>query len=83
MTLLDSTFFYASPPTENALRALDRIREVYGFRQISFNENARAIWVEYDASHLTGSDIEALLRDAGIQLCSSNFAKTNISQRPS
>lgn len=74
MTLLDSTFFYASPPTENACRALDRVREVYGFRQISFDENAHAIRVEYDASHLTENDIEALLRDAGIQLCSSNSA---------
>jgi hypothetical protein len=68
MTLLESTLFYSSPPPEPVLRALGRVREVYGFRQISFNEKAGTLHVEYDASHLSSYDVEALLRSAGIKL---------------
>jgi hypothetical protein len=50
------------------MQALDTVRGVYGVRQLSFDEKAHTIWVEYDASHMTEDDVIALLRDAGIDL---------------
>jgi hypothetical protein len=68
MTLIDTTFFYGSPPSENAWRALEDVRDVYGIHQLTFDEKARVIYVEYDASRLTQGDVAGLLRDAGMDL---------------
>ena len=40
MTLMDATFSYMSPPRESEMRALDHVREVYGMRQLAFDEKA-------------------------------------------
>jgi hypothetical protein len=68
MTLLESTFVYGSPPGARELRALDNIRDVYGIRQLSVDERAHTIRVEYDASRLTKNDLAALVRNAGVDL---------------
>ncbi|MCU1298543.1 MAG: hypothetical protein JWO91_2821 [Acidobacteriaceae bacterium] len=68
MTPVDIVFGYGTPPGESELRALDRARDVYGMRKISFNENAHAIRIEYDASRLTEDDVAALLREAGFDV---------------
>lgn len=68
MTLVDSRFFYSSPPKENAWRAIDDIRDVYGIYRLTFDDNSHTIFVEYDASRLTEGDLAALLRSAGIDL---------------
>jgi hypothetical protein len=68
MTPVDRTFFYGSRLNPRGLRALDNVREVYGVRRISFDESARSLRVEYDASRLTENDVAALLWDAGIDL---------------
>ena len=55
-------------PDERALRALDRVRQVYGVLNIRFEEKARNVSIEYDASRLTEHDLGALLRSAGIDI---------------
>lgn len=68
MTLVESTYFCDSLPRESSLQALDEVRDVYGIRRISFDDNGCSIRVEYDKSRLTEYDVAALLRDAGIVL---------------
>ena len=68
MTPLELAFHYNAPPAERQLKALDRVRQVYGVRSTWFDEKARTITVEYDASRLTENDITALLRSAGMDI---------------
>ncbi|MGH9555238.1 MAG: hypothetical protein ACRD2Y_05395 [Terriglobales bacterium] len=68
MTAVDVVFRYGAPPEESDLRALQSVREVYGIRRIQFDEAARTVRVEYDATRLSASDVAALLRDAGLDL---------------
>jgi hypothetical protein len=74
MTLKETSFCYVSPPRESQLRALDHARDVYGMRQLSFDEQACVIHVEYDASRLSEDDVAALLRAAGIALSVNGIA---------
>jgi len=55
-------------PTESTMRALDYVREVYGIRGIHFNEAARTVRVEYDATRLNEATIAALLRQTGLEI---------------
>ena len=83
MTLMHATFNYMSPPRESEMRALDHVREVYGMRQLTFDEREHSIRVEYDASRLTEDDVAALLRAAGISLRVNGIASTPYNdQRP-
>jgi hypothetical protein len=68
MTLLDHSFICEALPCERALRALGHVRDVYGIRQVRFDERAHAMYVEYDASRITVYDVAALLRSAGFAL---------------
>jgi len=68
MTQLDIVFRYGSPPGTREMRALDSVREVYGIRRISFDENGRTVRVEFDASRLNGDTVANLLRRAGLDL---------------
>ena len=68
MTPVEHTFVYSSLPSERVLRALDNVREVYGIRQVLLDAKACAVRVEYDASRLTLDGVEALLREAGIDI---------------
>ena len=68
MTPLNITLPYDRPPSERAVRAMDQVREVYGIRRVSFDNKARAVQVEYDASRLRPSDVVSLLTAAGIAL---------------
>jgi len=68
MTHLDVAYRYNSPPTEATLRALDGVSEVYGVRQIRFDEKARVVRVEFDASRFKEPTLVGLLRRAGLDL---------------
>jgi hypothetical protein len=68
MTLLEGHFSYGRAPSERELRALDRVRLVYGVRKISFDQNAHMVRLEYDASRLSESDMTGLLRAAGVDV---------------
>jgi hypothetical protein len=68
MTYLDVVFHYVSLPGENELRAIDGMREVYGIRNVRFNEKDRTVRVGYDASRLKQDAVAKLLRQAGIDV---------------
>jgi hypothetical protein len=68
MTQLDVLFRYGNPPTERALLALARVRDVYGIRRMQLDEAAHTVRVEYDASRLTQAVVHQLLRRAGLDL---------------
>ncbi len=68
MTQLDVLYRYGAPPSERVLLALSKVRDVYGVRRMAFDEKAKSVRVEYDASRLTGAVIHQLLRRAGLDI---------------
>ena len=68
MTQLDVLYRYAVPPSEAATLAIARIREVYGVRQVGFDEAEKTVRVEYDATRLNEATIHQLLRRAGLDI---------------
>jgi selenocysteine lyase/cysteine desulfurase len=68
MTYLEVVFRYGAAPGENALRAIDGMREVYGVRAVRFNDRERTVRVEFDASRLKAEGVARLLRQAGIDV---------------
>jgi hypothetical protein len=68
MTQLDVLYRYAAAPTERGVLALSKVRDVYGVRRMAFDEAAKTVRVEYDASRLTEPVIHQLLRRAGLDI---------------
>jgi hypothetical protein len=68
MTQLDVLYRYGSQPTERAVLALSKVRDVYGVRRMAFDEAGKTVRVEYDASRLTEAVINQLLRRAGLDI---------------
>ena len=68
MTQLDVMYRYATPPTEAAIMALGHVREVYGIRQLHFDEAAKTVRIEYDATRLTEPIVHKLLRGSGLDV---------------
>ena len=68
MTQLDVVYRYDVPPTESTTLAMAKVREVYGIRQMQFDEANKTVRVEYDASRLTEPVIHQLLRRAGLDI---------------
>lgn len=68
MTQLDVMYRYGAAPTEAAMMALGRVREVYGIRQLNFNEAEKTVRVEYDATRLTEPIVHQLLRRSGLDV---------------
>ena len=66
MTYLEVVFRYGAAPGENALRAIDGMREVYGVRRVEFNDRERTVRVEFDGSRLKAETVARLLRQAGV-----------------
>jgi hypothetical protein len=50
------------------MRAVDNMREVYGIRRVSFNEELNTVRVEYDASRFKEPVVANLLRRAGVDI---------------
>ncbi len=68
MTQLDVLYRYGVPPSEAAMAAIARLREVYGVRKLDFSEAEKTVRIEYDASRLTEPVIHQLLRRAGLDV---------------
>ncbi len=68
MTAVEVCFAYALTPDESVTRALEALREVYGIRRLCFNEQARTVTVEYDATRLNEDTVASLLRRTGLVL---------------
>jgi hypothetical protein len=68
MTYLEVVFRYKTPPGETEMRAIDRVREVYGIQRIQFDEKARTVRVLFDASRLNEDAVAKMLRQAGVDI---------------
>ncbi len=68
MTQLDTMYRYGQQPGEATGMALAKVREVYGIRSLSVNEDKHTVRVEFDASRLTEAVIHGLLRRTGLDL---------------
>jgi hypothetical protein len=68
MTQLEILYRYEGHPSEAAMLALGKMREIYGVRRIQLDEQWKTIRVEYDATRLTEPVVHQLLRRAGIDL---------------
>lgn len=68
MTQLDVVYKYEASPSEATMMALAKVREVYGVRRVSFDEAAKTVRVEYDATRLTEAIVHQLLRRTGLDV---------------
>jgi hypothetical protein len=68
MTLLEVLYRYEHQPSEAAIFALGKARDVYGVRRITLDPEANTIRVEYDATRLNKQTIHQILRRAGVPL---------------
>lgn len=68
MTQMEVVYRYEQHPTEAAMIALGKTREVYGIRRLHINKDWKTILVEYDATRLNKQVVFELLRRAGIDL---------------
>lgn len=66
MTTVDILFRYTTAPSEAETFALGNIRDVYGIRQLSFDQAAHTLCVEYDATRLNAATVANLVRGAGL-----------------
>lgn len=68
MTSVEIQFRYATPPSDAVTFALAKIREVYGIRRLKFDQAARTLCVEYDATRLNAAVVTKLVRQAGLEI---------------
>jgi copper chaperone CopZ len=68
MTPVDIAFRYGQVPGMAEMRAINTMTEVYGVRKVSFDEAAKTVRVEFDASRMNEEEVSALLRRAGLDL---------------
>ncbi len=68
MTQLDVMYRYDALPREATMMALGRVREVYGVRRVTFDQSAKTVRVEYDATRLTEAIVHQLLRRTGLDV---------------
>ena len=68
MTQLDVMYRYGATPSEAASMALGRVREVYGIRNLTFNQAEKTVRIEYDATRLTEPIVHQLLRRSGLDV---------------
>ncbi len=68
MTQMDVKFRYDMHPSEDSMLALGKLKEVYGIRRVSIDEEWKIITVEYDATRLSIPVVEQLLRRGGIDI---------------
>jgi len=68
MTQLEVLYRYEQHPTEGAMFALGKMREVYGVRRMKMDPEWKTILVEYDATRLNNAIIYELLRSSGLDI---------------
>jgi hypothetical protein len=65
-TTLNVKFRYAQHPTENTMRAVADLYDVYGIRRVRLDQPEQTVLVEYDATRLGIANVFQLLRRAGL-----------------
>jgi allophanate hydrolase subunit 1 len=66
VTKVDIRFKLQAPPTPAQLTRLAETRGVYGILDLTLDEAAGTLHVEYDASRLNPQEVEGVLRRAGL-----------------
>ena len=66
MTLMEITYELQSSLQPEQLRALGSFANTYGLRRFHVDENSNRLSFEYDASRLKETEVEHVLRQAGI-----------------
>jgi hypothetical protein len=67
-TNIDVQFRYTQHPTEDTMRAVADLYDVYGMRRVRLNQIDRTVVVEYDATRLSAAVVFQLLRRAGLSV---------------
>ena len=67
-TNIDVRFRYTQHPSEDTMRAVADLYDVYGIRRVRLNQDDRSVMVEYDATRLTVAGVFQLLRKAGLSV---------------
>ncbi|MGO8720031.1 MAG: hypothetical protein ACLQMO_12555 [Acidobacteriaceae bacterium] len=67
-TNIDVQFRYTQHPTEDTMRAVADLYDVYGIRRVRLNRTDRTVAVEYDATRLSATAAFQLLRRAGLSV---------------
>ena len=68
MTQLEVLYRYEQHPTEAAMFALGKMREVYGVRRMRMDQDKKTIQVEYDATRLNKAIVSELVRRSGLDI---------------
>ncbi|MHB8302711.1 MAG: hypothetical protein ACYDC6_07755 [Acidobacteriaceae bacterium] len=68
MTNVDIQFRYTNHPSEDTLRAVADLSDVYGIRRVRLQRAERTVLVEYDATRLATANVFQLLRRAGLSV---------------
>jgi len=68
MTNVDVTFRYTQHPTEDTMRAVADLYDVYGIRRVRLDQAERTVLIEYDATRLATANVYQLLRRAGLSV---------------
>jgi hypothetical protein len=68
MTQLEVLYRYERHPSEAAMVALGKMRDVYGVRRIKIDPEWSTIRIEFDATRLDKQVVYQLLRRTGIDL---------------
>ena len=68
MTTVEILYHYAAPPSERVATALARVCDVYGIRRLNFDQKARTVRIEYDATRLTTAVVTKLVRETGLEI---------------
>ena len=68
MTTVDVLYSFGAAPSDQAVLATARLREVYGIRRVTFHEAEKTVRVEYDSTRLAEPVIHQLLRRAGLDI---------------
>ena len=67
-TNMNVQFHYTQHPTENTMRAVADLYDVYGIRRVRLDQPERTVLVEYDATRLGTANVFQLLRRAGLSV---------------
>jgi hypothetical protein len=66
MTKVQKTFSVTRPLTESDLLNIARMHSVYGFLAVRWKPSNSELFIEYDASRLTPSDVRLSLEEHGL-----------------
>jgi hypothetical protein len=67
-TNVDVQFRYTQHPSEDTMRAVADLYDVYGIRHVRLNRAERSVAVEYDATRLGVANVFQMLRRAGLSV---------------